>query len=546
MISRKLLFFLVLLPLLTLLSCTKAEEEAARKLLNIVSEDGFFTLAVPRDIWSEDKEIKITSVPLDQLPEPLRQLRGAGIGYRFEPIGLTFSKPVKATLELSISDLAGWPSDGADAYGLVGLGADGKRKVLSDLETRYTLGKKSLEVSGVFTGLDYVGRTRGSLTARVPSLAELPVAGQMFTASSLWRNSDESGNVTLSGLSAEYSASGAVSLESAGTATGDDLAPGAEFTDRRDFKCDKAGAGAITMRLSATSVVKDMDSVPLRLTLEQPVDCAEEDASEPVIDLPQNLIDYFGLFSIKGADLLNVHYTEDPTNDHIYADPSKTAGFTPGYTDATGFFRAAVNLSQMAATRLTAAYACGSTNNGVQTVCVPGASAFPEGEAYIVGGTLREAFPATTDRTCILANVFNAGTAFKAQPPYLWDFYAGTGTWYEVGSAPSFGWSLNPSRVSDQGVPRQFFVSATRIFIVPDLKVFGAIIPRSDISAATAYRGTADCHNATFDPAESGGDVPGANPTERLLDLPTTWIDVSDICGGRCIPRPPEEGAVIA
>jgi len=178
-------------------------------------------------------------------------------------------------------------------------------------------------------------------------------------------------------------------------------------------------------------------------------------------------------------------------------------------------------------------------------VCSQGAPAFPEGQAYLVGGTLKEALPTIPDHVCVIAALFDSGNLFEAEAPYDWDFYLGTGTWYEAGN-PGTGWSAFTSRVSDQNVPRQPFTSAARFFIVPDLKVFGAIVPSSEITGATAYRATVDCHDAEFSPEGSGGDVPGANPTDGLLDLPTTWIDVNDICGGRCVPRPPEEGEVIA
>jgi hypothetical protein len=199
----------------------------------------------------------------------------------------------------------------------------------------------------------------------------------------------------------------------------------------------------------------------------------------------------------------------------------------------------------MASSRLDAAYACGTFNNGVQTVCSQDAPAFPAGQAYLVGGTLKESLPTVPDHICIAAALFDSGNLFKPEAPYAWDFYLGTGTWYEIGN-PGNGWSALTSRVNAQNVPRQdVFSSAARFFIVPDLKIFGALIPASEIPGATGYRTTVDCHDAQFSPEGSGGDVPGANPTEGLLGLPKTWIDVEDICGGRCVPRPPVEGEAV-
>src|SRR3990172_991155 len=107
---------LLLLPLL-LLACTPAEEKALEEFRKFLSGDGFFTLEVPRDLLADEDQITITPVPLDQLPDPLKQLRGAGAGYRIEPAGLTFSKPVKAIWQMELSGLVGWPSGGADMYG---------------------------------------------------------------------------------------------------------------------------------------------------------------------------------------------------------------------------------------------------------------------------------------------------------------------------------------------------------------------------------------------------------------------------------------------
>src|SRR3990172_4078311 len=100
---------LLLLPLL-LLACTPAEEKALEEFRKFLSGDGFFTLEVPRELLRDEDQITITPVPLDQLPDPLKQLRGAGTGYRIEPAGLTFRKPGKAIWQMGDSDLPGGPA----------------------------------------------------------------------------------------------------------------------------------------------------------------------------------------------------------------------------------------------------------------------------------------------------------------------------------------------------------------------------------------------------------------------------------------------------
>jgi hypothetical protein len=50
-------------------------------------------------------------------------------------------------------------------------------------------------------------------------------------------------------------------------------------------------------------------------------------------------------------------------------------------------------------------------------------------------------------------------------------------------------------------------------------------IPAAELAGATGWRITADC-NEFFDPLQSGGDVPGADPTGGLLDLPTNPVPI--------------------
>ena len=99
--------------------------------------------------------------------------------------------------------------------------------------------------------------------------------------------------------------------------------------------------------------------------------------------------------------------------------------------------------------------------------------------------------------------------------------------------------------MNDQGVPRNAFDSNARFFVDLELGIFGAIIPRTEIPNATGYRAAVDCHNQTFEPAQSGGDVPGANPTEDLTPLPSTWVNIGNLCGGKCLPRPPEDAEAV-
>lgn len=555
---------LLALPPLALAACDGGGEgEVATptpEVRVVTSDDGLLALEIPDGAVDDDTEITITAVPNEELPDELANLQGGGPGYTLEPDGLQFDEPVTATLELPVADLEGWPEDGADGYGLVSYNETDGREILEEAVTTYTRGADTVAISGPLTHFSWLTRTKGSLRASMEEITQLGVSQFAAVQYQIQNISRAADGVTMKGAAADVFASGAISITTPPDTQPADIEAGRSSNGDFDIQCDdEPGTGVYTLKATAASVVAggSPQGTKLGIVLDSVVDCVEtegEDSatatptSEPIsIDLPGVLIDYLDAWGLKTSEQLNaVDYTEDAAGDHIFGDPSQKPGFTPGYTDIEGTFTVGATLSEGAAQTLTDAYPCNTEANGVITACQENTT-FPAGNAYIQGIVLREGFPSKLDRICIIANVFNGGeNEWQPQvPPYEWDFYQGASHWFEAGSGPGAGWSLFASEVGEGNAPRQQIGTFARVFIVPELRTVGTIIPVHEIPGATGYRGTADCHNEMFDPAQSGGDVPGANPTEPFTPLPDTFVALDALCGGRCLPPDPDAPEVL-
>jgi hypothetical protein len=547
----RLAFLFALVPAVVLFAgCkrgTPEEQTAIVELLEFISDDGFLALAFPGDLVDDDFDLTIKTVPADQIPSQLGNLSGGGTVYQLEPFGLTFEKPVQATLKLNLDGLQGFPMGGADAYALIGLSEDGEREPLSDLSTDYSLGEAFLTSFGTTTMLpQFIGRTKGSLRAEMDEISTLPVgegAAVEFTLRNTARPED---GVTLKSASGEAIGSGAISITVPPAAEPADLAAGATTSDDFDIKCaDEPATGVYTLDATATSIVEggSPTGTPLRVVLDNVVDCVEGEATtQPTtkpgdeLGFPAGLSAYLLNWGVPETLLPLVAFTEDPAGDHFYSDPSKEAGFTPEYTDLSGVFAARVTITEEAAATLNSLYTCGATaENGVQTVCPNPSATTPPGEALIIGGPAFGELPSIPDRFCTMASLFDAGTPWQAQAPFTADLYAGAGIWYEVTIDPNGGVNAKASRVGSDGSPRNEFSSNSRFFIDRANLTTGGVIPLSEVTGATGYRATAFCGDQTFDPARSGGDVaPGALPTE-FRKIPADVITLAQICGGTCV-----------
>jgi hypothetical protein len=257
----------------------------AEKDRTVTSDDGNLTLEIPPGAVAEETDITITAVPLDELPDELQVVRGAGDGYRLEPDGLEFSEPVAVSLELDRGELEGQPQDGITAYGLVILTGDGDRQLLDELVTEASLGDATVMVRGELRRSGWLGRTAASLTVTLeePQLEgpqrEQPDGGA-FTARATAKNTDPSGTVTLGPTLGTFIAGGATSVQDNPYffrhAT---FGPPEEIESNGTFECgESAGAGTYGVRVVTTSRVAveggDAISTQLTVVLNGEVECA--------------------------------------------------------------------------------------------------------------------------------------------------------------------------------------------------------------------------------------------------------------------------------
>lgn len=253
----------------------------------VTSDDGKLTLEVPPGALDEDVPITITSVPLEELPQALQEVRGAGDGYRLEPDGLQFSEPVAVSLEMDRADLEDEPEDGITAYGLVSLTENGERELLNELATEATLGEETVVARGELSHFSLITRTKGSLVVSLEEVPRIQLVGATFKAKGSFGNGDLRGKVTLVNPTGTFLAFGTVSAE------GDtfspphaDLNPGDGVEGTGAFNCGQPGLGTYTLRGMATSVVEVKDQEPIRTPLTVTVDSVVECVSDELTPTP--------------------------------------------------------------------------------------------------------------------------------------------------------------------------------------------------------------------------------------------------------------------
>ena len=243
----------------------------------VISDDNKLTLEIPPRALDEDVPITITAVPLEELPQALQEVRGAGAGYRLEPDGLEFSRPVAVTLELRRSALEDEPEDGMTGYGLVSLSEAGERELLDELVTEATLGEDTVVVRGELSHFSWLGRTKGSLTVLLEEVQREQPVGAQFRAKARWANTDSSGTVTLGSGFAEYLASGSVQVAGDVFAVQDDIMPGQEVEGGTLYQCsDSPGPGSYGVLVTLRSTVEVGDETivtRLRVVLDGAIEC---------------------------------------------------------------------------------------------------------------------------------------------------------------------------------------------------------------------------------------------------------------------------------
>ncbi len=248
----------------------------------VASDDGRLTVEIPPGVVDEEAEITIATVPLDELPEELRVLQGAGTGYRLEPDGLEFSEPVAVSLELDRGQLDDSPEDGITAYGLVSLAGDGERALLDELVTEASLGDDNVFVRGDLSHSGWLGRTKASLTVTLEKVQPEQAVSGTFTARATAQNTGQSGTVTLGPTLGTFIAARTASVQGNPffyrQAT---FGPTQEIEKSGTFDCGESpspGIGSYGVRVITTSRITADDAevraTRLTVVLDGEVECA--------------------------------------------------------------------------------------------------------------------------------------------------------------------------------------------------------------------------------------------------------------------------------
>ena len=269
---------------------TAIEEESR----TVTSDDGKLTLKIPPEAVDEDVPITITSVPLEELPQALQEVQGAGDGYKLEPEGLRFLGPVTVSLELDRAELEDEPEGEITAYVLVSLTEDGERELLDEPVTEATLGEDTIVVRGELSHFSWLTRTKSSLTFSLEKVDRVQPVGGKFTAKMKAKNTDNSGRVTIGIVSGDLLDFGAVSRDQvsssftlsvgglaerlAGEVT---LEPGQETNEgTAPFQCaDSPGRGTYGVRVLSISKVTVPDEpegeilTVIKLVIDSVIEC---------------------------------------------------------------------------------------------------------------------------------------------------------------------------------------------------------------------------------------------------------------------------------
>jgi hypothetical protein len=112
---------------------------------------------------------------------------------------------------------------------------------------------------------------------------------------------------------------------------------------------------------------------------------------------------------------------------------------------------------------------------------------------------------------------------FTAQPPYDWDYFQGSDTWYELLGDPEYGlWELHATDAS-----RRPFPSTARAVVEGNTITF--ILSADEIGdpSQATFRMSAFLTDGSYAPETSTGDVTGANPTEPLQPFDDTGLTLA-------------------
>lgn len=121
----------------------------------VTSDDGNLTIEIPPGALTEDTEIAVISIPVEEAPEQLRALASSDTAYGLKPEGLEFEIPAVAQLRVD-PDSADNGTKTIPAYALFIQGKDSPAELLHELETDATSEDGSVLVTGQLSHFSYL------------------------------------------------------------------------------------------------------------------------------------------------------------------------------------------------------------------------------------------------------------------------------------------------------------------------------------------------------------------------------------------------------
>jgi hypothetical protein len=346
--------------------------------------------------------------------------------------------------------------------------------------------------------------------------------------------------------------------------------PSTPFTDRftvenRDFRCARAGTGKLafdftitwkeevelqrawdpTWRVIREAVQKNWDVAGL-----VPVTCdaaagSSTTTSSTTTTAPGStgtgdddlggLLDRIGLpvhgFRATGdvvdvdRDARYAYAVPDPRHDHIDSISTQPSAYTGPEVDIIQMITATAIVDQNWVDSVFNHSLLPCFARSPVVVCAPDSQPMGAGGMLVVMVQHDDLVPTSPAGTSyIYSLVFDsnglADDNWHANPPFDWDYFAGTDRWYQATyDHVSKTWVLFVTQVSADGTTQQVLPSAVRAVIIDDWFVW--FVPESELpSYPSPLRATAFAHDGAFTPETRGGDVTGADPTEDLFSPP--------------------------
>ena len=239
--------------------------------------------------------------------------------------------------------------------------------------------------------------------------------------------------------------------------------------------------------------------------------------------------------------MLDGYLLSDPMGDGIYSIKGVTPGIDGPLADIQHYLVSSLALVPGAEDPIfnQSIFACGDRQPRF-VICPVDSLPMPAGDLVAATLVLAEPIPPPTqpfdpganlsipsgDTMLVYAFVIDGdgdpANNFNAIPPYDWDYYQGTDTWYELVGDPEYGiWVLYATDGR-----RQPLASTARVVIDGDTITFFISAEELGDLSIVRYRMSAFQTDGSYQPEVSTGDVTGDDPQQELLPILETDLVV--------------------